>query len=89
MSLDLQAQTGADIIAIDHLVDLRQAKEQIGERVCLIGNIDPVGVMLNGTPELVEARAQECLASAAEGAAISSGRAAKCRPAHRWRTLRR
>ncbi len=65
--LDLQAQTGADIIAIDHLVDLRLAKEQIGERVCLIGNLDPVEVMLNGTPELVEARARECLSVAAVG----------------------
>jgi uroporphyrinogen decarboxylase len=65
--LDLQAQTGADIIAIDHLVDLRLAKGQIGDRVCLIGNVDPVEVMLNGTPELVDARARECLLSAADG----------------------
>lgn len=64
--LDLQAQTGADIIAIDHLVDLRLAKEQIGARVCLIGNVDPVGVIFDGTPELVETHAQQCLSSAAQ-----------------------
>jgi uroporphyrinogen decarboxylase len=65
--LDLLAQTGADIIAIDHLVDLGLAKRQIGEQVCLIGNVDPVAVMFQGTPELVDSRAQECLSAAAEG----------------------
>lgn len=68
--LDLLADTGADIVAIDSLVDLRFAKEQIGGRVSLIGNIDPVGVMLQGSVEQVEAAARRCLEDAAGGGYI-------------------
>ena len=65
--LDLFAESGADIIAIDSMVDLRLAKERIGERVCLIGNIDPVAVMLEGSMAAVEAAARACIASAWDG----------------------
>jgi len=66
-ALELFAQTGADIVAVDHLVDLRLAKETIGDRVCLIGNLDPVETMLRGTPAEVEQRARACLEAAAAG----------------------
>lgn len=65
--LGLQADTGADIIAVDHLVDLKTAKRAIGERVCLIGNLDPVTTMRYGTPADVAAAAGERLEAAAEG----------------------
>lgn len=65
--LDLFAETGADIVEIDSLVDLRFAKETIGDRVCLIGNIDPVAVMLQGRVDHVEAAARACIAAAAAG----------------------
>lgn len=65
--LELHAQTGADIVAVDHLVDLRLAKQTIGDRVCLIGNLDPVRTMLQGTPAQVEQQARACLKAAAEG----------------------
>ncbi|NWG13253.1 MAG: uroporphyrinogen decarboxylase family protein [Acidobacteria bacterium] len=48
------ARTGADIIDLDWMVDLRSAAHVIGEAgpaVC--GNFDPVAVMLRGTPEQV------------------------------------
>ncbi len=59
--LGLLADTGADIVAIDSLVSLRLAKETIGDRVCLIGNIDPVHVMLQGSPSQVRAAARQCI----------------------------
>jgi len=65
--LDLLAQTGADIIAIDHAVDLRLAKQMIGEKVCLIGNIDPVSTMLFGSVTDVERAAHTCLEASALG----------------------
>ncbi len=65
--LDLFAETGADIVAIDSMVDLRLAKETIGDRVCLIGNIDPVAVMFQGSAAQVKANAQACIAAAAAG----------------------
>jgi MtaA/CmuA family methyltransferase len=53
--LHLYAQTGADVIEIDHKVDLALARELVGDRCCLIGNVDPVTVLLQGTPEQVRA----------------------------------
>jgi uroporphyrinogen decarboxylase len=97
-SLDLLADTGADVIAIDSLVDLKVAKERIGERVCLIGNLDPVAVILRGTPDDVRSAAQKCLADAAEGGGYILGTGCEVPPgtpvenlqamvetAHAWR----
>jgi len=65
--LQLQADTGADIVAIDHLVDLAHAKREIGDRVCLIGNVDPVETMLFGSAAEVAGRAEACVTAAATG----------------------
>lgn len=65
--LDLFAETGADIVDIDSMVELRLAKEAIGDRVCLLGNIDPVAVMLQGSAARVQEVAEECINAAAAG----------------------
>ncbi|HKZ54449.1 MAG TPA: uroporphyrinogen decarboxylase family protein [Anaerolineales bacterium] len=65
--LELFATTGADIVAIDTLVDLTWAKRAIGDRAGLIGNVDPVGVMLEGSAAAVEAAARQCIAAASAG----------------------
>lgn len=53
--------SGADIIDLDWMVDWAAAAKLAGERVCLCGNFDPVGVMLQGTPEQVYRAALHCL----------------------------
>ncbi len=45
--------TGVDLIEIDHKVDLDVARSILGPKVNLIGNLDPSGVLLQGSPELV------------------------------------
>ncbi len=65
--LDLYVQTGADIIEIDHKVDLAWAKRLVGDRACLIGNVDPVTVLMQGSPEKVAATSNACLGVAAAG----------------------
>lgn len=57
----------ADIVAVDHKADLREAKKIMGDRVCLIGNLDPSAVLLLGTPEDVEREARLCIEKAAAG----------------------
>ena len=47
------AQSGAAIIDIDWMVDMRRAAETFGE-IAVCGNFDPVAVMLNGTPAQVQ-----------------------------------
>lgn len=40
--LELMADTVADILELDSKVNLATAKQRVGHRVCLMGNLDPV-----------------------------------------------
>jgi len=64
--LDDMAAVGADLYNVDHLVDLRAARQAYGERgLCYKGNLDPVADMLQATPERCLQRCRECLETAA------------------------
>jgi len=56
------AQSGAQIIDIDWMVDMGQAAHVFGE-IAVCGNFDPVKVMLNGTPSEVQAAVRANLAA--------------------------
>ena len=58
------AQSGAQIVDIDWMVDLHQAAESL-EGMVVCGNLDPVAIFLQGTPEKV--RAGVCANAAAAG----------------------
>jgi uroporphyrinogen decarboxylase len=47
--------------SLDQKVHLRQAKEVLGGKVCVAGNVSPTGVFLNGRPEEVVAEAKNCV----------------------------
>lgn len=63
----LLAQTGCDILEVDYKVDLARYKELMGGQVCLMGNMNPTGALLMGTPEQVEAEALEAIEKAGYG----------------------
>jgi MtaA/CmuA family methyltransferase len=65
------ATSGAKIVDLDWMVDLRRAAEVFGDQVCPCGNFDPVQVMLRGTPEIVRDAVQACLDNG--GAYLFSG----------------
>lgn len=44
-------ETGTDCFSFDHAVDINKAKAQAGRKMSLMGNIDPVGYIMTGTPE--------------------------------------
>lgn len=46
------AHSGAEILDIDWMVDMRAASDAAGNRI-LCGNLDPVAVFLQGTPQMV------------------------------------
>jgi len=71
--LHLYADTGAHIVEIDHKVPLTFAKQLIGQRACLLGNLDTVSTLLLGTSEKVIADAEQCIADAAAGGAYMLG----------------
>ena len=83
--LDDYASTGADLVEIDDAVDMAVAKERIGERVALVGNVHTVVELLQGTPESVAAASQRCIDAAGRAADSCWGRAALCRGIRRWR----
>lgn len=68
--LDLIVDTGVE--AINPLepvagMNLAEAKERFGDRVCLVGNVDCGELLSHGTTQAVEAAVRQCIADAAEG----------------------
>jgi MtaA/CmuA family methyltransferase len=56
------AESGADIVDLDWMVDFKQAAETYGDDgPAICGNFDPVAVMLQGTPEQVTQATLTCL----------------------------
>lgn len=55
------AEIGPSCFSLEKKVDLRQAKEVLGGRVCVAGNVSPTGAFLNGNPEEVLAEAKDCV----------------------------
>ncbi|MCD6392536.1 MAG: uroporphyrinogen decarboxylase family protein, partial [Planctomycetes bacterium] len=60
------AKTGTDIIDVDWMVPLEDARKSVGADVVLCGNFDPAGVLFQGTPKQVADAAEGCLASGGE-----------------------
>ena len=61
--LPAMARTGADIIDIDWMNPIEPSRESVGDQIVLCGNVDPVGVVLNSTPERVGEECARLLAS--------------------------
>jgi len=60
-------EIGPNCFSLESKVDLRAAKEILGEKVCVAGNVSPTGAFLSGKPEEVAAEARECLAAWGKG----------------------
>lgn len=60
------AAAGAAVMDVDWQVDLQQA-EQLAGSMTLRGNLDPVEVLLYGSPDLVAQKTKEALEAAASG----------------------
>ncbi len=71
--LPLYADTNADIVEIDTKVDLAYAKKRIGDRTCLLGNVDTVKVLLLGSTDDVRRASEACIAAAAPGGGFMLG----------------
>jgi MtaA/CmuA family methyltransferase len=54
-------ESGADIIDLDWMVDMQYAIGKFGDRVSFLGNVNPVAVMLQGTPEKVFNATTACM----------------------------
>lgn len=70
------ADIGASVLSLDNQIDLAEAKKAVGDRVCLMGNVQPIETLMKGTRDQVHAEARECLRKAHDnpkGYILSSG----------------
>jgi MtaA/CmuA family methyltransferase len=55
------ASSGADVLELDHQVNLAEACRLAGKNVALWGNIDPVSVLMRGSPEKVAQASRQAM----------------------------
>jgi MtaA/CmuA family methyltransferase len=65
--------TGFDIVDLDHMVDVATARQQLGDKTILLGNIDPVSIVLHQTPEQIQSALADCYAAAGERYIVGAG----------------
>jgi MtaA/CmuA family methyltransferase len=63
----------AEIVDLDSMAPLDQARAQMGPHQLLLGNIDPVKLLREGTPEQVEAGIRDCRRQAGPRYIIGAG----------------
>ena len=61
--LPAMARAGADVLELDHAVDLGAACRIVGPGIGLWGNLDPVNVLARGTSAVVDRKAREALST--------------------------
>ena len=59
--LENVVQIAPHAFSLESKVDLKKAKEVLGGKVCVAGNVNPTGVFLSGAPAEVRAEARGCL----------------------------
>lgn len=57
-------ESGCDMISVDNLVDLEHTKNVVGDRVPILGNVDPVEILTLGSLEDIDLAVKECLQKA-------------------------
>ena len=55
------AQYQLNEVSLDNIVDLALAAEELGKYVPIAGNVDPVGIILNGSREEIRQSVAECI----------------------------
>ena len=66
-------ESGADIIDLDYLSPLGEARAAMGPAQVLLGNLDPVRSLRDGTPESVEQALAECHAQCGPRYIVGAG----------------
>lgn len=71
---DCLEELGINIFNFTHLKEISEVRKKVGNKVCLLGNIPPLDVLAQGTPDSVKAAVRKCLQSAGNcGIILSAG----------------
>ena len=71
--LPMTKDLGYDVIDLDSMVDMARAREWAGPDQVFNGNLDPVRVVRNGSPESIEAALCECAVAAGSAWIVGAG----------------
>jgi len=72
--LGMLREVEADLVDLDSMVSIKEAREKLGPDRCLAGNLNPVTAVRNGTPKSIDRGLQECFADAGSAAyAVAAG----------------
>ena len=64
---------GCEIVDLDYMVPVAEARAAMGPEQVLLGNIDPVGVLRNGAPDAVTRAIAKCHADAGARYIVGAG----------------
>ncbi len=70
---DGMGRLGCGIVDLDYFAPVEEARRVMGPRQTLLGNVEPVGVLRNGTPELVREKVAECHRAAGDRFVVGAG----------------
>lgn len=57
---EAMVETGCNVLSIDNRVSLEDTKKRVGDKIVLMGNVDPITSMMLGTPKDVEENVKAC-----------------------------
>lgn len=66
-------ELGCEIVDLDYMVSLAAARAAMGPDQILLGNIEPVGVLRNGTLDRIETALEQCHSAAGNRYIVSAG----------------
>jgi uroporphyrinogen-III decarboxylase len=69
----LMAKTGSEIVDLDYLTPMDEARTASGPAQVLLGNIDPVRALRDGSPESITTALEQCWQAAGPRWIVSAG----------------
>jgi uroporphyrinogen decarboxylase len=72
---DCLEELGVNIFNLSHLINIKEARKFVGDKVCLLGNVPPLDTLVKGTEEQVKQDVINCLEnhSSNKGLLLSAG----------------
>ncbi|MGQ9526118.1 MAG: uroporphyrinogen decarboxylase family protein, partial [Armatimonadota bacterium] len=71
--LDALAELNVEMIDVDYFTDVGLARQKLGPNVAILGNVEPVRYLLEGTPEEVFDAFRECHQKAGKRYVVGPG----------------
>jgi len=71
--LNGMGRLGCEIVDLDSLAPIKEAREQMGPRQIILGNVNPVAVIKNGTPDLITREVARCHQDAGKRFIVGAG----------------